>query len=209
MSIANHVSAIVKRCKKQAVRSILAHRICARHPTLNCDPTAIIDYAYDDLENIKIGKGVSILAFVELLVYRSSPYSSIPGEFSIGDNSVLGPGVNVRAAGGAITIGKGSGIAEYCVLVATDHDIRPGEMRIHSRWDERRTGVAIGDNVWIGANSVLLPGTRIGDNSVIGAGSVVRGDVPANEIWVGTPARRLRAIGESAAASREKAESRS
>ena len=200
MSIANHVSAIVKRCKKQATCAVLAHRICARHPTLNCDPTAIFDYEFDDLENIGLGKNVSILAFVELLVYRHSQYSSIPGEFSIGDSSVIMTGTNIRAAGGAIAIGRRSAIAEYCVLVATDHDIRPGEMRIHSRWDERRTGVVIGDNVWVGAGSVLLPGTRVGDNSVIGAGSVVRGVVPPNEIWTGVPAKRLRVIGEAASA---------
>ncbi|POB65431.1 galactoside O-acetyltransferase, partial [Vibrio vulnificus] len=56
--------------------------------------------------------------------------------------------------------------------------------------------VHIKDNVWIGANSVVLPGVTIGENSVIGAGSVVTKDIPANVVAVGNPCRVLRPIGE-------------
>jgi acetyltransferase-like isoleucine patch superfamily enzyme len=52
----------------------------------------------------------------------------------------------------------------------------------------------LGRNVWVGANCVLLPGTRIGDHSVIAAGSVVNSEVPSGEIWGGVPARRLKAV---------------
>lgn len=54
--------------------------------------------------------------------------------------------------------------------------------------------IHIGDNVWIGAGSVVLPGVTIGENSVIGAGSVVTKDIPANVVAVGTPCRVLREI---------------
>lgn len=54
----------------------------------------------------------------------------------------------------------------------------------------------IGNNVWIGAGAIILPGIAIGDNSVIGAGSVVTKDVPANVVAVGNPCRVLREIGE-------------
>ena len=46
----------------------------------------------------------------------------------------------------------------------------------------------------IGANSTILPGITVGENSMIGAGSVVTKDVPANEIWVGNPARFYKEI---------------
>ena len=52
--------------------------------------------------------------------------------------------------------------------------------------------VHIGENVWIGAGAVVVPGVTIGDNSVIGAGSVVTRDIPANVVAVGNPCRVLR-----------------
>lgn len=56
--------------------------------------------------------------------------------------------------------------------------------------------IHIGKNVWIGANSVVLPGVTIGDNSVIGAGSIVTRDIPANVVAVGNPCRVMRQISE-------------
>ena len=195
MSLGNHLSALLKYYKKKAIHRILAHRICARHPTLDSDPTVIWDYEYGDLENIKIGKDVKVYPYAEILVYRHSLHGTIPGELSIGDRSAISTGANIRAAGGAITIGNGTAISQNTVLVATNHAIKPGEARLYTSWDESRSGVTIGDNVWIGANCVLLAGSKVGDNSVIAAGSVVRGEVPPNELWGGVPARRLKTIG--------------
>lgn len=56
--------------------------------------------------------------------------------------------------------------------------------------------IHIGNNVWIGANSVVLPGVTIGDNTVIGAGSIVTRDIPANVVAVGNPCRVMRHISE-------------
>lgn len=56
--------------------------------------------------------------------------------------------------------------------------------------------IHIGNNVWIGANSVVLPGVTIGDNTVIGAGSIVTRDIPANVVAVGNPCRVMRPISE-------------
>ncbi|MCG6369200.1 DapH/DapD/GlmU-related protein, partial [Vibrio fluvialis] len=56
--------------------------------------------------------------------------------------------------------------------------------------------IHIGRNVWIGANSVVLPGVTIGENSVIGAGSVVTKDIPSNVVAVGNPCRVVREIKE-------------
>lgn len=52
--------------------------------------------------------------------------------------------------------------------------------------------VTIGDNVWIGANTSILPGVTIGDHVVIGAGSVVTKDIPANSLAVGNPCHVVR-----------------
>jgi len=54
--------------------------------------------------------------------------------------------------------------------------------------------IKIGENVWIGAGVVVLPGITIGDNSVIAANSVVTTDVPANCLYAGTPAKFKKAL---------------
>lgn len=62
--------------------------------------------------------------------------------------------------------------------------------------------VTIGDRVWIGGRTVVLPGVRIGDDCVIGAGSVVTRDIPARTIAVGNPCRVVRSIDEPTTTSR-------
>ena len=175
-------------------RWILAHRVRARHPTLRCHPSALWDYAFRDLSAIEIGQSVSVGAFAEILVYRHTEHSAVEGRLSLADRTVISTGVNLRAAGGHIRIGVGSAIGQYCVIVAANHQLLPDKARIHTRWDEVRCGVVIGDNVWVGASCVVLPGCIIGDNAVIAAGSVVTGNVPAGELWGGVPARLIRAI---------------
>jgi acetyltransferase-like isoleucine patch superfamily enzyme len=56
--------------------------------------------------------------------------------------------------------------------------------------------IIIGDNVFIGINTILLPGVKIGNNVVIGAGSIVTKDIPDNSVAVGAPARVLKSIEE-------------
>lgn len=51
--------------------------------------------------------------------------------------------------------------------------------------------VTIGDRVFIGAGSIVLPGVSVGSDVIVGAGSVVTKDIPAGEIWAGNPAHKL------------------
>ena len=56
--------------------------------------------------------------------------------------------------------------------------------------------IYIGDNTFIGINTIILPGVRIGNNCVIGAGSVVTKDVPSNTVYAGVPAKMICSIEE-------------
>ncbi|TAL17298.1 acyltransferase [bacterium] len=56
--------------------------------------------------------------------------------------------------------------------------------------------ITVGNNVFIGVNSIILPGVTIGDNAVVGAGSVVAKDVPPNTVVAGVPARQVRTLDE-------------
>jgi len=165
-----------------------------RHPTLTSDPTAIWDYGYSDIDAIELGERVWVGAFAEVIVQRHARHSRIEGRLKLDDGAVISTGVNLRAAGGAILVGAGSVLSQHCVVVAANHRLEPGVARIHTPWDETRCGVTIGANVWVGAQCVVLPGARIGDNAVIAAGSVVRGEVPAGELWGGVPASYIRTI---------------
>lgn len=60
----------------------------------------------------------------------------------------------------------------------------------------RVANVNIGNNVFIGAYSIVMPGVTIGDNAVIGAGSIVTRDIPANSVAIGSPAKVVKSLEE-------------
>ena len=91
-----------------------------------------------------------------------------------------------------ITIGKNVLIGPNVTLCTTGHPVHP-EHRADGMYS---FPVTIKDNVWIGANVVVLPGVTIGENSVIGAGSIVTKDIPANVIAFGSPCKVYREINE-------------
>lgn len=92
-----------------------------------------------------------------------------------------------------IYIGNNVMMGPNVVIDSATHPIRPD---IRKKQAQYNLPVYIGNNVWIGAGSIILPGVHIGDNSVIGAGSVVSKDIPANVVAVGTPCRVLREIND-------------
>lgn len=113
------------------------------------------------------------------------------GQIKIGESTWLGQYNNLRAGGGDILIGDHCLVSQFCTLVASNHsmgrDIRIKEQRP----DERKRGVSLGNDVWLGAGVTVLPGVAIGDGVVVGAGSVVSRDIPSYQIWAGVPARKI------------------
>ncbi len=92
-----------------------------------------------------------------------------------------------------IYIGDSVMIGPNVVLATAGHPVDPELRRKVAQYN---LPVRIGNNVWIGAGAIVLPGVTIGENSVIGAGSVVTKDIPENVVAVGNPCRVLRPIGE-------------
>ena len=161
-------------------------------------PGLVIGYKsvirYDRIEVFEIGPDVTIGPFSEIVAIQRTLMSSLRGRLTIGAGTVIGAFANVRAVGGTVEIGKNGLIAQNVTIVAADHLIKAKEIYNRLHYDETRTGVRIGSNVWIGAGASLLPGTSVGDNSIIAAGAVVTKNVPSNEIWGGIPAQRIRRI---------------
>ena len=65
-----------------------------------------------------------------------------------------------------------------------DHDYRKGLNVDSNKEDFIRAPIIIGQNCWIGANTVILKGTVLGDNCVVGAGSVISGKYPNNSVII-------------------------
>ncbi|QRV01733.1 sugar O-acetyltransferase [Arcanobacterium phocisimile] len=96
-----------------------------------------------------------------------------------------------------ITIGENCQIAPRVQLLTAWHPLEP---TLRSEGWEGGSPIVVGNNVWLGAGVMVLPGVRIGDNSIIGAGSVVTKDIPANTIAVGSPARVVKELPSDASA---------
>lgn len=96
------------------------------------------------------------------------------------------PANYIRAFNG-INIGSNVVIAQGVVIVGANHNTSDFSKIT------KDNPIEIGNNVWIGANSVILPNSKIGNNVVIGAGSTVHGTIPDNSIAVGTPCKVIKA----------------
>jgi len=108
----------------------------------------------------------------------------------IGNRVFIGRGVEFNVQG-SIQIEDDSGIGSGCVLADHNH----ANADIESRMRDQPAEIApihIGRDVIVGVNSVILKGVSIGDGAVVAAGSVVTRSIPANEIWGGNPARKIR-----------------
>ena len=90
-----------------------------------------------------------------------------------------------------VTIGKNVLFAPNVSLYTAGHPIH---YELRKQEYEYAFPISIGDNVWVGGNTVINPGISIGNNSVIGSGSVITKDLPANVVAAGNPCKVLREI---------------
>lgn len=148
----NQTSPIDKSARQALINELLGRESDAWiESPFNCD------YGY----NIKTGKG--FYANHGCTILDCAPVV-------MGDNCLLAPGVVIATAG---------------------HPLDPVE---RASGEEFAKAITIGNDVWLGANVTVCPGVTIGDNVVVGAASVVTRDLPANTVCAGSPAKPIRAI---------------
>lgn len=148
--------------------------------------------------NVSFGTGCEFLSpqtmcFEGLIrVGNNSFFSAEGGAISVGAGTAFNIGVHINSSvGGAIRIGDSCLIGPNVVMRTAGH-----------RFDDPRVPICkqghiigeinIEDNVWIGANAVILRGVRIGSGAVVGAGSVVVRDIAPMSIAVGVPAKVIK-----------------
>jgi len=107
---------------------------------------------------------------------------------------IIGAGTYVNRftmfdASETIKVGQNCLIGPFCYITDHDHGVEPGVVMA----DQPLVGgaIRIGNNVWIGAGSIILKGVNIGTGAVIGAGAVVTRDVPPHDKVAGVPARQI------------------
>lgn len=154
-------------------------------PTAQISPDARITPSSRG-SRIKIGAHTHIYDFVVIRPVGGS------GDVIIGEHCYINPH-SCLYSGNGITMGDYVLIAPGCMIVPTNHAYGSREIPIrHQGFLPSKGGVVIEDDVWVGANSVLLDGCHIGKGAIVAAGSVVSGKVEPYAVVAGTPAKFIR-----------------
>lgn len=132
---------------------------------------------------ITIDDGATIDSFVKIKAAGGR------GDVWIGKNCSINSGV-VIYIGNGVQIGDNVAIGANSTIAPTNHEYHSADTLIRDqRFMPSRGGVIIEDDVWIAANVVLLDGAHLRKGCVVGAGSLVREELPAYSVNVGSPTR--------------------
>ncbi len=137
-----------------------------------CQVSPLSEITFDRGGELHIGPGFKMRDGAKLRVRRGA-------KCSMGKNVSLNAS-NVITCRERITLGNDVTLSPNVQIYDHDHDYACEGGVAAGRF--KTSPVDIGSNVWIGANCVILRGTKIGDNCVIGANTVVKGDIPANSV---------------------------
>lgn len=141
-------------------------------------------------EPVHIGDHISLIACSDKKI-RLTVWSDKQGidGIVIGSHVLISPGVRISAAN-SIMIGDSCMLASHVYVTDSDwHGVYDRSLP-----PDTVSRVVLEDNVWIGDSAIVCKGVTIGKNSIIGAGSVVTGDIPANVIAAGNPARVVKSL---------------
>lgn len=117
-------------------------------------------------------------------------YTDYGKNITVGKRVFINSGCCFQDQGG-ITLGDNVLIGQQVVIATLNHAFEPDR-----RGDMLPAPVVIGNNVWVGAKAVILPGVTIGDGAIIAAGAVVTKDVPANTVVGGVPAKIIKTVAD-------------
>lgn len=157
-------------------------------------------YAFPDSKITFSGGGISIdshpLSNLSGLYQRTIIVARYGGKIEIGEH--CGISGSTIYSWESVKIGNYTRIGANCKII--DNDFHPVELEYrHKGLNKdytRRKPIEIGDDCFIGANSIILKGTKLGNNVIVGAGSVVHGTWPDNCVIAGNPAKLVKRLDE-------------
>ncbi|MEN7551535.1 sugar O-acetyltransferase [Rapidithrix thailandica] len=161
--------------------------------------------AYNQLDSRNMEKREALLKEllekVEQGVWIEAPFYCDYGEhISIGKNTFVNTNC-MFLDNNKITIGDNVLIGPYVQIYTAGHPLKAEKRIRHEEAGEENASyltftkpVSIGNNSWVGGNTVIMPGVRIGQNVTIGAGSVVTKDIPDDVLAFGNPCKVIRAL---------------
>lgn len=137
-----------------------------------------------------------LFAHIEVGVWIEAPFFCDYGEnISIGEHTFVNTNC-MFLDDNLIKIGKNGLIGPYVQIYTATHPLIASQRIYNSnkgtRYKTSAMPVNIGNNVWIGGNSVIMPGVSIGNNVTVGAGSVVTKDIPDNKLALGNPCKIIK-----------------
>lgn len=140
-----------------------------------------------DIEDSKIGTRIVIAAGVTIDSFvKIKPVGGL-GDLMIGKNSFINSGVVIYTGNGVI-IGENVLIAANCTIAPVNHEFTAKDKSIVEQgFMPSRGGIVIEDDVWVGANSVILDGSLLRKGCVVGANSLINGELEENSINIGSP----------------------
>jgi acetyltransferase-like isoleucine patch superfamily enzyme len=130
----------------------------------------------------------SIHVFGNLLRFFHLSFLRLSGA-KIGKNTMISLGAKIDVRRGQVIIGDNCLITHGCYILSHD-----GAAHVINDSDNGNGKVVIGNNVFIGVNTVVMRNVTIGDHAVIGAGSVVNKDIPSGVVAAGNPIKILKEI---------------
>lgn len=158
---------------------------------------------FDGLPYFEIAKSAKV-SIGNIVTFRNTTRNNMVGVYkkcsiAVADNAELIVGDQSGFSGVSIFCTSRISIGKYVNCGGNvsiwDTDFHPLELNARRRHDVSRikkAPIAIGDDVFLGAQSIILKGVSIGDGAIIASGSVVTKNVPPHEIWGGNPARYIR-----------------
>lgn len=133
---------------------------------------------------LEFNKGSKVTLGMHVRIHSGSKVKVRQGaELTIGDNVKINY-YCIIACQDKISIGAGTEFGPSVYIYDHDHDYKKGFSADSNKESFKKAPIEIGKNCWIGANTLILRGTKIGDNVVIGAGCVVKGEIPSGVVLV-------------------------